>query len=125
LIAVDSSSAIAYLGGETGADIAALDAAMTTEVLRLPGPVLTELLSNPAPQPRLQSFLDELEVLPVLDGFWQRVGRSRSLVYSKGLKAHLADAMVAQICIDLEIPLITRDRDFRHFAQWCGLKLAI
>jgi hypothetical protein len=31
---------------------------------------------------------------------------------------------IAQSCIDADVKLITRDRDFRHFATHCGLKLA-
>jgi hypothetical protein len=42
----------------------------------------------------------------------------------KGLKARLADALIAQCCIDADVPLIARDSDFRHFKRWCGLKLA-
>jgi predicted nucleic acid-binding protein len=43
----------------------------------------------------------------------------------KGLKARLGDALVAQACIDHNIPLIARDGDFRHFVKHCGLKLAV
>jgi predicted nucleic acid-binding protein len=43
---------------------------------------------------------------------------------TKGFKARLADALIAQACIDSDVALITRDRDFRHFAKHCGLKLA-
>jgi predicted nucleic acid-binding protein len=125
LIAVDSSSAIAYLDGDTGPDVDRMDREMAIGALRLPPPVLTELLSRPRPHDPLHPLLDELPVLPLSEGFWQRVGEARALIYSKGLKAHLADAMVAQVCIDLDIPLITRDRDFRHFAQFCSLKLAV
>jgi predicted nucleic acid-binding protein len=42
----------------------------------------------------------------------------------KGLKAAVADALIAQSCIDNDVALITRDPDFRHFAKHCGLKLA-
>jgi predicted nucleic acid-binding protein len=38
-------------------------------------------------------------------------------------KAKLADTLIAQLCIDHEVPLITRDRDFSHFQKFCGLKL--
>ena len=40
------------------------------------------------------------------------------------LKAKLADALIAQCCIDADVPLIARDADYRHFERWCGLKLA-
>jgi len=37
--------------------------------------------------------------------------------------AHTADALIAQSCLDQFAPLVTRDRDFRHFAQAAGLQL--
>jgi predicted nucleic acid-binding protein len=40
------------------------------------------------------------------------------------LKAKVADALIAQSCIDHDVALITRDRGFRHFAKHCGLRLA-
>jgi len=64
-------------------------------------------------------------VLGTAEGFWERAGESRRLILLKGLKAKLADTLVAQCCIDADVPLIARDGDFRHFAQWCGLKLAL
>ena len=36
----------------------------------------------------------------------------------------MADALIAQCCIDANVTLIARDRDYRHFERWCGLKLA-
>jgi predicted nucleic acid-binding protein len=47
----------------------------------------------------------------------------RRAVRRRGLKANLADALVAQCCIDADVPLIAHDPDFRHFAAHCGLKL--
>ena len=32
--------------------------------------------------------------------------------------------LIAQFCIDADAALIARDEDYRHFARWCGLKLA-
>ena len=124
MIAVDSSSAIAYLRGEDGADIRRMDEAMAARQLRLPPPVLSELLSSSTQSSSLSPFLDRLPLLPLGDGYWERIGHVRAVLHAQRLKARLADAMVAQVCIDLDIPLITRDADFRHFAKWCGLKLA-
>ena len=102
-----------------------MDEAMAARQLRLPPPVLSELLSSSTQSARLSPFVDRLALLPLGDGYWERVGRARAVLHSKRLKARLADAMVAQVCIDLDIPLITRDADFRHFAKWCGLRLAV
>jgi len=43
----------------------------------------------------------------------------------KRRKARLGDALTAQSCIDREIPLLTRDRDFRALAGAAGLNLLI
>ena len=58
------------------------------------------------------------------EGYWVRAGEARRLLHKHGLKAKVADALIAQSCIDHDVALITRDRDFRHFAKHCGLKLA-
>ena len=58
-------------------------------------------------------------------GYWQRAGALRSHVLPKRLKARLGDALIAQSCIDRGIPLLTRDRDFRAFAEAEGLDLVI
>ena len=36
---------------------------------------------------------------------------------TKRLKARLGDALIAQSCIDAHVVLLTRDRDFRTFAE--------
>jgi len=35
----------------------------------------------------------------------------------------VADALIVQSCIDQSTPLVTRDKDFRHFAKIAGLAL--
>lgn len=62
-------------------------------------------------------------LLPIHDGFWQRAGLLRRELLSQRLRANLADTLIAQSCIDHDIPLITYDRDFRHFVR-AGLKFA-
>ena len=64
-------------------------------------------------------------LLPLKDGYWLRAREARRLIRSKGLRARGIDTLIAQCCIDADVALITRDADFRHFADWCGLKLAI
>jgi predicted nucleic acid-binding protein len=68
--------------------------------------------------------LRELPVLDVLPDYWIRAAANRATLMSRKLRARLADALIAQSCIDHDIALITRDGDFRHFAKHCGLKLA-
>jgi predicted nucleic acid-binding protein len=58
-------------------------------------------------------------------GYWQRAGELRAKVLAKRRKARLGDALIAQSCLDRGIPLLTRDRDFRSFADTAELGLVI
>ena len=124
MIAADTSSLVAYLSNEGGDDQTLLEASIQQETLRLPLVVITELLSLPGRSERLRPFIISLPPLEISDGYWARAGDNRRLLLGKGLKANLPDTLIAQSCIDNDVPLIARDRDYRHFAQWCGLKLA-
>jgi predicted nucleic acid-binding protein len=123
LIAADTSSVIAFLTGEAGDDVQRIETAMRAGVFRLPPPVITELLIKGDPA-RVSDLVEDAPELPLMDGYWTRVGLMRRLLFGKGLKAAFADALIAQCCVDADVPLISRDRDYRHFERWCGLKLA-
>jgi predicted nucleic acid-binding protein len=123
VIAADSSSLIAHLSGNTGDDVAILDQTLADHLLVLPPVVLTELLSDPRLPQAVAEFLQALPILEVQDGYWRRAGTLRSKVLSKGRKARLADTLIAQSCLDHDMPIIVRDRDFRSFAVFAGLKL--
>ncbi len=124
MTAADSSTLIAFFQGDVGRDVELLDNALLSAQLVLPPVVLTELLSDPGLS---SDFADLVRAIPVLEvrfGFWERVAETRARVLSKGLRARLADSLIAQSCVDYETPLITRDRDFRHFATLGDLQLA-
>jgi predicted nucleic acid-binding protein len=123
MIALDSSSLIAYLEGDSGEDASAVEFALAQKQVILPPLVLSELLSDPQLERSLVSLLTQLPALSILEGYWERVGRLRAGILKSGHKAKLADALIAQSCIDHEVALITRDADFRHFARSGGLKL--
>jgi predicted nucleic acid-binding protein len=124
MIAADTSSISAYFEGDSGADVVRVDTALANGLLRLPPVVLTELLSDPGPSSVLGPILTQFKLLEITEGYWQRAGKVRQRLISLGLRAKIADALIAQSCIDHDLPLITRDVDFRHFAKHCGLKLA-
>ncbi|MGH9440643.1 MAG: PIN domain-containing protein [Thermoanaerobaculia bacterium] len=123
MIAPDSSTIIAYLAGEAGTDVAALDRALADGIVGLPPVVLTEILSDGKLPSRLGAYLREIPLLAISDGYWERAGDLRRKVLASARKARLADTLIAQSCIDHEAPLITRDRDFRAFARVSPLKL--
>lgn len=124
MIAADSSSVIAYLEGEQTPDCAAIDLAIVNKTLCLPPPVVSEILSATGANPEIEAVLNAAPMMELSPDFWRRVGRLRRDLLELGLKARLPDAMVAQCCIDADVALITRDRDFRHYAAAGGLKLA-
>jgi hypothetical protein len=125
MIAVDTSTWIGFLQGDGGEDAALLDRALQDrQVLTVPV-VLTEVLSDPKLPSEVSQALSELPLIEVEPGYWQRAGALRAKVLAKRRKARLGDALIAQTCIDRGIPLLTRDRDFRAFAEAAGLDLII
>ena len=87
--------------------------------------VLTEMLSDPKLSSEVSQTLSELPLIEVGLGYWQRAGELRAKVLAKRGKARLGAALIAQSCIDYGIPLLTRDRDFRAFADAAGLDLVV
>jgi predicted nucleic acid-binding protein len=122
MIAVDTSTFIAYFDGDGAADAEATDRALADQQVVLPPAVLCELLSDPRLPARVRSLLLSLPLLAVTEGYWERAGLLRARVRASGRKAPLADSLIAQSCIDHGVVLISRDADFRHFARH-GLSL--
>lgn len=85
---------------------------------------ITELLSDPRGARTLGPALVVFPVLPIADGYWERAGLLRATVRRAGRKAALGDALIAQACIDADVPLLTNDADFAAFVKLGGLKLA-
>lgn len=122
VVALDSSSLIGHLNGRAGADTSAVKAALDAGTAVLPPLVVTEVLSLPGVSEevlRLLSIVPQLEVLPE---YWERAGRLRARVLADGRRARTADTLIAQSCIDHDVPLISADTDFGHFAAH-GLRL--
>lgn len=117
MIAVDTSTLVAYLEGASGTDVEAVDRALGDQQIVLPPVVLCEILSDPGLPSGARKTLQALPLLTTTSGYWERAGLLRARLRSRGLKARLADTLIAQSCIDHDLMLITRDRDFRHFAR--------
>jgi predicted nucleic acid-binding protein len=108
---------------ELGVDVRRTDEAISIGEAALPPVVLAEALSSPAVEQHFVDFVLSLPLLDLEEGYWQRAGDLRRSVLRDGYKAKLSDALIAQACIDKNVPLITFDADFRHFTR-AGLKLA-
>ncbi len=123
MIAADTSVLIDYFQGKNNPQTDKLDEVFIHHLLVLPPPVLVEILSDPFLP---KKFVDKIEGIPLLEptkNYWQRAGINRSKLIAKKLKARLADTLIAQSCIDHQVPLITLDTDFKHFVKYCGLVL--
>jgi predicted nucleic acid-binding protein len=124
LIAADTSTWIAYPQGDSGQDVQLLDRALADRLVLMVPAVLTELLSDPKLPAAVRLSLAQVPLPEIEAGYWARAGALRAKVLAKHRKARLGDAPIAQSCIDRRIPLLTRDRDFRTFADAKGLQLA-
>jgi len=123
MIAADTSTWVVYLEGGAGEDAQLLDRALEDRQVVMAPVVLTELLSDPKLPSAVAKTLSEVPLIEIVSGYWQRAGVLRAKVVAKRRRARLGDALIAQSCIDQGIPLLTRDRDFRAFAQAAGLDL--
>ncbi len=123
MIAIDTSSIIAYLADHKGQDVEHIEHALERKIAVFPPMVLTELLSDPNLTPALIKILKTIPLLDALPGYWERCGFLRASILRKKFRARVADTLIAQSCIDHNVPLITRYRDFRHYQKLADLKL--
>jgi PIN domain. len=125
MIAADTSTWIAFLQGEAADDTELLDQALQDRQLLMVPVVLTELISDPKLSIDVARTLCDLPTIEIGSDYWQRAGALRAKVLAKRRRARLGDALIAQSCLDRGISLLTRDRDFRAFAEAAGLKLVV
>ena len=125
MIAADTSTWVAFLEGGAGEDARRLDKALEDRQVVMVPVVLTELLSDPELPSSVTDTLSDVPLIEIGTGYWQRAGALRAKVLAKRRKARLGDALIAQSCIDHGIPLLTRDRDFRAFAEAANFHLVL
>jgi predicted nucleic acid-binding protein len=125
MIAADTGTWVAFLEGGAGEDAQLLDRALEDRQVVMVPVVLTELLSDSKLPADLAQTLSALPLIEIEAGYWQRAGGLRAKVLAKRRKARLGDALIAQSCIDGGVALLTRDRDFRTFAESPGLHLIL
>jgi hypothetical protein len=123
MICLDTSSIIAYLQGVEGKDVTLIDHALLDQIAVFSPVTITELLSAPNLSSTLRETLMAIPMLAIQEGFWERTGLLRAKILAKGFKAKLADTLIAQTCLDHQIPLVTRDQDFQIFKKLTKLHL--
>ena len=122
-LAIDSSSLIAYLGGRDRADTRLVHQALERGEAVLPPVVVSEVLSQPGLPQVVADLLQTIATLELTEGYWQRAGATRALVAAKGRRARLADTLIAQVCLDHDVSLVTNDKDFRAFSSIARLRV--
>jgi len=125
MIAADTSTWIAFFEGDGADDAQVLNKALEDRQVVMAPAVLTELMSDPKLPSAIAEALSEVPRIEVKTGYWERAGALRAKVLAKKHKARLGDALIAQSCVDRGIPLLTRDHDFRAFADVAGLDLVV
>jgi predicted nucleic acid-binding protein len=125
MIAADTSTWISFLEGDAGDDIEMLARALGDRQVVMAPPVLTELLSDPELSAAVARTLSDVPLIEIEPGYWERAGKLRARVLAKKRKARLGDALIAQSCVDARVSLISRDRDFRVFAEAAALDLLV
>ncbi len=122
MIAIDTSSLRRFLAGDAGRDVDLVRDSVTHGRAVLPPVVVCEILSDHSVPAELVEDISALPVLEIIEGYLRRAGLLRARLIKGGYKAKLADVLIAQSCIDHQVPLVTYDRDFRHFSR-AGLSL--
>jgi hypothetical protein len=120
----DTSSVVAYLQGEEGPDVELVDRGLADRSLILAPVSVSELLSDPLLTPPLENFILGIQQLGIKAGYWERAGKLRAELMRLGYRPKIADTLIAQSCLDHDVPLITRDRDFSCFQKFAGLRVS-
>lgn len=123
MICADSSSFIAFIKGEGERDVELVADALADGLLVLSPVSVTELLSDPHLPIPTQEMVIEIPRLEITAGYWERAGKLRALLMRHQYRPKIADTLVAQSCIDHQVPLVTRDQDFQAFRKHAGLRL--
>lgn len=115
MIAVDTSVLIDYSKGSPSRGAQIFEKALVDGNIVLPEPVLFEVISGPNITPEVEAAFLALPRLVALPGYWERAATLRRKLLKKKNKARAMDCLVAQICIDHRVALITSDKDFKKF----------
>lgn len=123
MIVVDASVLIPWLEGLNPGDRRLLDIVALDRLVLAPV-TFTEMLSGPKLSDEAARAIGRLPVLPTRAGYWRRAGLLRQALLKAKRRARLGHTLIAQACLDHDLPLLARDRDFAAFAELAGLRLA-
>ena len=119
----DTNSWIAYLAGDSGPDVERIEEGLAGRFLVMAPVVLAELLSDPRLSLDAARLFQRIPLLTLTQNYWVRAGYLRAQMIRLGHKPKLADTLVVQSCLDHDVLLLSRDRDFRPFVRSAKLRL--
>lgn len=80
MLCIDTSSLIAYLGGEAGEDVDLVDRAFADRVGVIAPVTLSEVLSDPSLAKSAREAILQLPLLNLTEGYWIRAGLLRAKI---------------------------------------------
>lgn len=126
---VDTSVWIDYFNGYPSPEAERLARAISDdEAIALPGLVITEILlglRTEADAVRIQNLLDAFDTInnPVHQDYLESARIYRTC-RSKGFTVRSTiDCVIAQLCLRDNLPLLSKDRDFKRISQCFPLRL--
>lgn len=96
------------------------------DYIYLIGVVLQELLDGIKSEKHVDLLIEYLRPFPLLDPRREDfidAARLKTFCRSKGVQAGSIDFLIAAVCINRNIPLLSADNDFSNICKWCTLKL--
>lgn len=120
----DTSIWVDHFLGKSGADLEHFKNALHEGRIVMAPVVLAELLSSKKMPSIVESLLLEVPFATPGPNFWKKAGLLRRLLAKQGINASLADCLIAQSCLEKNLPLLTRDKTIKKFAHKIELLLA-
>ncbi len=126
---VDTSVWIEFFKGRSGPEVNQLKQSIADgDDIHLCGIILTEILMGLKSERQASKISDLLQAFkftpdPTLDDYREAASLYRAC-RKRGLTVRSTiDCLIAQICLREQLPLLSRDRDFKHIAKHQPLKL--
>jgi|SRR5688572_23256203 predicted nucleic acid-binding protein len=122
MIVADTNVWVAYWTGESASDTMLVHSALQHKAAWMAPMIASELLSDPTLPEHHRNTIMNLPAPELVEGYWIRVGSLRAFLFARQMRPKLVDSMIAQLCIDHDATLVTRDVGFRRFTK-AGLRL--
>ena len=119
----DTSIWIDHFLGKPGEDLDLFRIGLNEGRVVMAPLVLSELLSSTEMTADVEKALSEMPFAAPTPDFWKATGKLRRLLAKQGMNASFADCLVVQSCLELDLPLMTRDRGIKKFGAKVGLSL--